>query len=58
MSQADTYDYSNNSAMSQVKGFTTPHAVAGVVIGSLLVLCLIRRGFRGVSAGGITVGVK
>lgn len=30
-------------------GFTTEHATALVVLGSLLFLILIRRGFRGVS---------
>lgn len=36
----------------------TPRAAAGIVIGSLLALVLIRRGFRGISAGGVGISVK
>jgi len=36
----------------------TPAAAAMLVIGSLLFLILIRRGFRGVSVGGVSVGVS
>jgi hypothetical protein len=36
----------------------TPRAVAGLVIGSMLALWLIRRGFRGLSAGGVGISVK
>lgn len=36
----------------------TPRAAAGIVIGSLVALILIRRGFRGVSAGGVGISVK
>lgn len=39
-------------------GFTTEHATAVVVIGSLLFLILVRRGFRGISVGGVGVSVK
>lgn len=39
-------------------GVTTPRAAAGLVIGALIALWLIRRGFRGVSLGGVSVGVK
>jgi hypothetical protein len=39
-------------------GFTTPKAAAGIVIGSVIILALIRRGFRGVNLGGVSVGVK
>ena len=37
---------------------TTEHATAVVVIGALIFLILIRRGFRGVSAGGLSVGIR
>lgn len=50
----DTYNV-GNSAM----GLPTEKAAAVIVIGSLLILVLIRRGFRGVSVsgvGGIGVG--
>lgn len=36
----------------------TPTAAAALVIGSLVFLILIRRGFRGVSVGGVSVGVS
>lgn len=36
----------------------TEYSTAALVIGSLLALILIARGFRGVSAGGISVGVR
>lgn len=36
----------------------TPTAAAALVIGSLIFLILIRRGFRGVSVGGVSVGVN
>lgn len=39
-------------------GFTTPRAAAGLVIGAVVALALIRRGFRGVSVGGVSVGLK
>jgi hypothetical protein len=39
-------------------GLSTEHAAAVVVIGALAVLILIRRGFRGVSVGGVSVGVR
>lgn len=46
--------------MNPVKGngLTTAHASAVVVLGSLLFLVLIKRGFRGVSVGGVSVGVR
>lgn len=39
-------------------GLDSAKAAAIVVIGSLVVLILIKRGFRGVSAGGVSIGVK
>ncbi len=36
----------------------TPSAAAMLVIGSLVFLILVRRGFRGVSVGGVSVGVR
>ena len=46
----------NDEAKTSVLG--TPHAAAVVVLGSLLFLVLIKRGFRGVSVGGVSVGVR
>lgn len=36
----------------------TPSAAAMLVIGSLVFLILVRKGFRGVSVAGVSVGVK
>jgi hypothetical protein len=36
---------------------STPHAAAVIVIGSLVFLYMINRGFHGVSVGGVSVGV-
>lgn len=51
MARQDEYAVSTN-------GFDTPYAAAGIVLGSLLALILIRRGFRGVSVGGVGLSVK
>lgn len=39
-------------------GFTTPRAAAGIVIAAIILLILIKRGFRGVSGLGVSVGIK
>lgn len=38
--------------------WSTEHVAGALVIGSLLLLILIGRGFRGVSAGGVSVGIR
>jgi hypothetical protein len=48
------YDEYDNPV--KVGGLSTEHACAAIVFGALLFLFLVKRGFRGVSAGG--VGVK
>jgi len=50
-SNDDTFDVTDNSV-------STPRAAAGLVIGALIALMLIRRGFRGASVGGVSVGIK
>lgn len=39
-------------------GFTTEHAAAALTLGALALLILIARGFRGLSVGGVSVGVR
>lgn len=39
-------------------GISTEHAAAVVVLGALAFLILVRRGFRGVSAGGVGVSIR
>lgn len=46
----------NNEAKPST--LTTPYAAAAIVLGSLAFLMLVKRGFRGVSAGGVSVGVR
>jgi hypothetical protein len=38
--------------------WSTEHVAGALVIGALILLILIGRGFRGVSAGGVSVGVR
>lgn len=38
--------------------FNSAHASGAIVIGALVALVLIRRGFRGVSVAGVSVGIK
>jgi hypothetical protein len=40
-----------------VKGLTTEYAAAFVVIGALVLLILIRRGWRGASVGGASLKI-
>ena len=42
----------------QSSGLTTEKATAAIVIGAVVLLWLLRRGFRGVSAGGVSVGIR
>lgn len=51
MARQDEYPVSTGS-------LDTPRAAAGLVIGSLVALILIRRGFRGVNVGGVGLSVK
>lgn len=46
----------NDEAKTSILG--TPQAAAAIVIGALLFLFLIKRGFRGLSVGGVSVGVS
>lgn len=57
---ANVTDGGYYSADNPVKGsgLSTEHATAALVIGALVGLYFIRRGFRGISAGGISVGVR
>lgn len=38
--------------------FNTPHIAGLIVLGSLVFLILVRKGFRGISVGGVSVGVS
>lgn len=46
----DTFPVSDSS-------IDTPRAAAGLVIGALLALWILRRGFRGVSVGGVSAKI-
>lgn len=47
-----------DNSEAKVGMLQTPTAAAALVIGSLVFLILVRRGFRGVSLAGVSVGVK
>jgi len=56
---ADVYDYDYDDANSTVtQGLTPERAAAVVIIGALVLLILIKHGFRGVNVGGVSLGVK
>lgn len=59
IAQEESYvsDYAPRNPV-KVGGLSIEHAAGALVIGSLIVLILIARGFRGVSVGGINVGVR
>lgn len=48
-----TYDSENRNPIAGPGGVMTEHAVAGIVIGCLIALILLRRGFRGVGIPGV-----
>lgn len=51
--------YEDAQMVNPIKGgFTTEHAVAVLVLGALVLLILISRGFRGVNVGGLSVGAR
>lgn len=42
----------------QPTGLTAERAAAVLIIGALILLMLLKRGFRGVNIGGVSVGVR
>jgi hypothetical protein len=50
--------YSDDENPVKAGGISTPHASAVIVFGAMVFLILVRRGFRGVSLGGVSVGVR
>lgn len=47
-----------NNPITATGFWTTEHTAGAVVLGSLAFLILVARGFRGISAGGVSVGVR
>jgi hypothetical protein len=47
----DTFPVSDSSV-------DTPRATAGIVIGALVALWLLRKGFRGISVGGVSANIR
>lgn len=46
-------------SVNPIKGpMSTEHVAGALVLGALVLLWLIGRGFRGVAVGGVSVGVK
>ena len=54
----DGHPPSVDNPVSGVTGFATEHATGALVMAALAMLILIRRGFRGVSAGGVGVSIR
>jgi hypothetical protein len=54
------YDYGQDQThpVKGPRGIDTPGAAAALVIGALVFLILVRRGFRGVNVGGVGVSVR
>lgn len=50
--------YADANVQQSQTGLTPERAAAVVVVGSLVLLILIARGFRGVNVGGVSVGVR
>lgn len=53
---ADEQDYAN--PVKTFGGLSTEHMAGALVIGALIFLIAVGRGFRGVSVGGVSVGVR
>ena len=53
----DVNNYSGDNPVTS-GGLNTEHATAALVLGCLAALILLRRGFRGVNVGGLSVGIK
>lgn len=51
-------DYYSQDNPVKGGGLSTEHATAALVIGCLVALIMLRRGFRGVNLGGVSVGVR
>lgn len=50
--------YAEETNPIKTNGWNTEHAVAGIVIGCVIALILLRRGFRGVGIPGVgSVGI-
>jgi hypothetical protein len=55
MSDEQNYGYGVRNPLKE--GIDSPEMTGVVVLGALLALFLIRRGFRGISAGGASVKI-
>lgn len=53
----DLASFDQNNVGNGVQSFTTAHATGVIVIGAVVALWAIRRGFRGVNFGGVGVHV-
>lgn len=51
-------DMSYDNPVKTFGGFSTEHMAGALVIGALVFLILVGRGFRGVSVGGVGVNVR
>lgn len=54
----DETTYPNPVGNAPGPGWDSPQAAAVIVLGSMLFLYAIRRGFRGVSVGGVGLNIR
>ena len=52
------YESDMDNPVKTLGAFSTEHAAAVIVLGSLAFLILVSRGFRGVNVGGVGVSVR
>lgn len=52
------YESDMTTGVKGIGSLSTEHAAGIIVIGSLLFIILVRRGFRGVNVGGVGVSIK
>ena len=55
---ADEVTYPNPVGNAPALAWDSPQAAAVIVLGSMLFLYAIRRGFRGVNVGGVSLNVR
>jgi hypothetical protein len=53
-----SYPYGESTTNPIKGGVDSPQMAGALIIGALVFLILVRRGFRGVSAGGVSLGVR
>lgn len=58
MDHSDMYESPEQANPVSVGPWSTEHVAGALVLGALLFLILINRGFRGVNVGGVGVNIR